>query len=86
LQICRVIKKVDRAVTEVYGTCSYLLLQKNGVEVGQSVPHVHVHYIPWQKGDDSIMKFFMRMFQSKMHIISAQEMKENVEKLQAAIN
>jgi len=85
LQIYRTIQKVDRAVTYVYGTCSYLLLQKNGAEVGQSVPHMHVHYIPRQKGDGSIMKFIMRMFQSKMHILPAEEMKKNVEKLQEAL-
>ena len=48
-QMGKVIKKVDRAVTEVFSTSSYLLLQKNGIEVGQSVPHVHVHYIPGKK-------------------------------------
>lgn len=85
LQICHTIKKIDRAVTHVYETSSYLLLQKNGVEVGQTVPHVHVHYIPRKKGDDSIMKFLLRMFQSKLQILSAEEMRENVEKLQAAM-
>lgn len=85
LQICRVIKKVDRAVAQVYGTCSYLLLQKNGVEVGQTVPHVHVHYIPRQKGEDSVTQFFVRMLQSKLRTLSAEEMKENVAKLQAAM-
>ena len=85
LQIFRVIKKVDRGVAQVYGTCSYLLLQKNGEEVGQTVAHVHVHYIPRQKGESSIIQFFIRMFQSKMSTLSAEEMRENVEKLQAAM-
>ncbi len=33
-QIGRVIKKVNQAVMKVFGTSSYLLLQKNGLEVG----------------------------------------------------
>lgn len=43
-EIGRVIKKVNQAVEKVFQTSSYLLLQKNGREVGQT-PHVHVHYI-----------------------------------------
>jgi diadenosine tetraphosphate (Ap4A) HIT family hydrolase len=37
-------------------------LQKNGQEVGQTVPHVHFHYIPRMKGDDSTITFLFRMF------------------------
>lgn len=40
------IKKVHQAHQRVYGNCAYFLLQKNGREVGQTVPHVHFHYIP----------------------------------------
>lgn len=61
-QIGRVIKKINQAVEKVFGTSSYLLLQKNGLEVGQSVPHVHFHYIPRKKGDDSTLKFLAKMY------------------------
>lgn len=58
----RAIKKVNRAVEEVFHTSAYLLLQKNGAEVGQTVPHVHFHYIPRQAGDDSTLAFLFHMF------------------------
>lgn len=44
--IGEMIKKVDLAVRNAYGNTDYLLLQKNGTSAGQSVPHVHFHYIP----------------------------------------
>jgi len=86
-QIGRVIKKVDQAAKKVFKTSSYLLLQKNGLEVGQTVPHVHFHYIPRKKGDDSTLKFFAKMYLANiknpiptedMKIIVA-EMKEMME-------
>lgn len=40
------IKKVDLAVKKVFGTGDYILIQKNGKEAGQTVPHVHFHYLP----------------------------------------
>lgn len=85
-QIGRVIKKVNQAVMKVYETSSYLLLQKNGLEVGQSVPHVHFHYVPRKTGDDSIIQFIIKMFIANVKKpISQDEMHENVEKLRQAI-
>ncbi len=40
------IKEVDLIVRRAFGNTDYLLLQKNGRGVGQSVPHVHFHYLP----------------------------------------
>lgn len=86
-EIGRVIKKVNLAVEKVYGTSSYLLLQKNGKEVGQSVPHVHFHYIPRKGGDDSGLIFVLRMFIANVKKpISQNEICENVEKLKKAIS
>lgn len=79
-QLYQTIKKVDQAVAQVFETSAYLLLQKNGTEVGQSVPHIHMHYIPRQEGDDSVVKFIMRLFIPKTPL-SPQEMQQNVEKL-----
>ncbi len=81
-RIYQVIKKVNLAAEEVFTTSSYLLLQKNGHEVGQTVPHVHFHYIPRQAGDDSAFKFMMRMvIANTQRPISAEEMAANVEKM-----
>ena len=85
-QMGRAIKKVDLAVTRVFGTSSYLLLQKNGIEVGQSVPHVHVHYIPRKKGDSSTFGFLVKMFLANAKKpISSDQMQENVDKLKKAV-
>jgi diadenosine tetraphosphate (Ap4A) HIT family hydrolase len=40
---------------------SYLLLQKNGKEVGQSVDHLHFHYIPRDKKEKSVLKLAFEM-------------------------
>lgn len=62
VQMQETIKKVHKAASEVFGTHSYLLLQKNGEEVGQSVPHVHFHYIPRKTGETSRLTFMAAMF------------------------
>lgn len=78
--------KVNQAVSKVFGTTAYLILQKNGREVGQSVPHVHFHYIPRKENDSSALKFFFYFYFSNFkNPISKEEMKANVEKLKAAI-
>jgi histidine triad (HIT) family protein len=85
-QIGRVIKKINNAVEKVFGTSTYLLLQKNGREAGQSVPHVHFHYIPRQTGDRSFIKFMLKMyFVNKWKPISQEEMQGNLEKMRKAI-
>jgi len=85
LQIGRVIKKVDQAVKKIFKTSSYFLLQKNDLEV-QSVPHVHVHYLPREASESSLLKIFFNMLMSGIQKpISASEMKEVVEKLKNAI-
>ncbi|CDR34931.1 HIT family protein [Criblamydia sequanensis] len=60
-RIGALIKKVDKAVKSNYHTASYVLLQKNGYEAGQSVPHVHFHYIPREKGASSSLEFIISM-------------------------
>jgi len=51
------IKKINRAIQQVNGPSSYLILQKNGPEVGQTVPHVHVHYIPKKVTNNKLTLF-----------------------------
>jgi diadenosine tetraphosphate (Ap4A) HIT family hydrolase len=86
VQIANVIKKVNRAVETVFGTSSYLILQKNGKEVGQQVPHIHFHYIPRKTGDDSTLKFYYRMYLSTLGSpLDASEMYDIVEKLKAVM-
>lgn len=84
--IGRVIKKVHHAASKVFNTSSYLILQKNGLEVGQSVPHVHFHYIPRKKGDDGTLKILVKMYMLKWHTpLSATEMQPLVDKMKEAM-
>ena len=45
-EISEATKKINSAVRYAFGYQDYLLIQKNGVRAGQSVPHVHFHYLP----------------------------------------
>lgn len=45
-EISEAIKKIDGAVRNSFGYQDYVLLQKNGAMAGQTVPHVHFHYLP----------------------------------------
>lgn len=84
--ISRGIKKVDQAVSKVFGTSSYLLLQKNGVETGQTVPHVHFHYMPRKAGDTSTLKFLINMYIANLKKpMAPSEMKEVCEKMKEAL-
>lgn len=86
-QIGLVIKKVNIAAEKVFNTSAYLLLQKNGKEVGQTVPHVHVHYVPRKKGDDSSLEFIFKMYLSVIKSpISSAAMQEIVGKMKEAID
>jgi diadenosine tetraphosphate (Ap4A) HIT family hydrolase len=66
------------AAQKVFGTSSYLLLQKNGYEVGQTVPHVHFHYIPRKAGDSSTLVFLFKMFLANAKSPISPEEMENV--------
>ena len=86
LHIMRAIKKVNVAAEKTYKVSSYLILQKNGHEVGQTVPHVHFHYIPRKSCDDSIIKFFYKMFTSQIKKpLTKEKIKIEVRKLKENI-
>ena len=42
----RALPRICRAVKKVTGATAYNVLQNNGAEASQSVPHVHFHVIP----------------------------------------
>lgn len=45
------VRIVSRTLERVYQASSLNVAVQDGVDAGQSVPHVHVHVIPRQKGD-----------------------------------
>ena len=86
-QMCEVVKKINKASQIAFNSSSYLLLQKNGIEVGQSVPHVHIHYVPRKEGDSSAFKFILKMFiVNFLPPMTSEQLKNPVEKMKHAIN
>ena len=45
------VQRVGRVVERVYGASSLNIAIQDGVDAGQSVPHVHTHVIPRRKAD-----------------------------------
>lgn len=87
LAISGLIKQVNLAARKAFSTSPYLLLQKNGKEVGQSVPHLHFHYIPRKAGDSSIFLFVVKMWLSDIKKpISSKEMQKAVSQMQKAMS
>lgn len=73
-----VLEKVDPILRKLAQAGGSLILEKNGPEAGQSVPHVHIHYLPrsQKQGQVSfILSFFMRPW---LKPLSATEMQEKV--------
>ena len=82
LQMSLGIKRVHERVKKVFETSSYLLVQKNGKEVGQSVPHVHFHYIPRKLEEDSLVYFAIKSVLAQIKgPLSPEEMEKIVENL-----
>ncbi len=60
-KIFELIKKTNFAMQKILGCESYIILQKNGKDVGQTVLHIHFHYIP-NKKNGSRFNYFLKFF------------------------
>ncbi len=86
LKIHEVIQKVHLASKKVFHTTSYLVHQKNGKEVGQSVPHVHFHVIGRCPNDSSSIKFALQMLVAFVKPpLSQEQMSKTSAKMEEAI-
>lgn len=87
VHIHRAIQKVHACAVSLFGTTSYLLHQKNGEEVGQSVPHVHFHYIGKKPGDSSFLGFLWNILLAYVRrSLSQEQLKEKSGMLKEAMH
>jgi len=86
VQMQDTLHKVNQMSQKVFGTYPYFIHQKNGVEVGQSVPHVHFHYIGKQEQDSSTLKFVYHLIRSQLAApLSKEQLQEMTHLLKASI-
>jgi histidine triad (HIT) family protein len=78
LSIHHTVQKTHAAAQKLLGTKSYLLLQKNGKEVGQTVPHIHIHYIPQKDGAHPLALIWGFMMNPFRRPLSEEVMREKV--------
>ncbi len=82
----KLIKKINTAVSKAYGTDAYLLLQKNGLAMGQTVPHIHFHYIPRKDNGHFPFTLLLKLLWPNLtRKISPNEMRQNIEKIKHAL-
>ena len=81
LAINFLIKKTQMAASKALGKNSYLILQKNGRSVGQSIPHVHFHLIPRKEGDSPSLGFLLKFFVSSYFSPLSKEEMERITQL-----
>jgi diadenosine tetraphosphate (Ap4A) HIT family hydrolase len=85
-EIGQTIQKVDRAIKKIYGNTGSLILQKNGKEAGQSVPHVHFHYYPRNESDGQAWFIYRILKASWEAPMRLEEQIETVAKCKAALH
>jgi len=79
--IFNLIKKTNLAVQKILDTKSYIIIQKNGKEVGQSVFHVHFHYIPRNENGSNfefLTRFLVYPFKRKIDSNEMQNIKDTI--------
>ena len=82
LEFAETVSKVTNAFKEVLGTDQYILLEKNGKAAGQSVNHLHFHFIPITSTTSRWIgqtKIFFRIMWGASPL-SEEELKEEVER------
>ena len=86
LRVHQVIKKVHHASKTVFNAHSYVIYQKNGQEVGQTVPHLHFHYVPRPPGEDSILSLIFHLSPANLKkTLSSPQMADSTKKMNLQI-
>ena len=81
VEIKEIIRKIDRVSQKMYGSTGYLLLEKNGREAGQEVPHVHFHYMPRSQNQSHLMFALKILLRAYFKPTPIEEMRKEAELL-----
>jgi histidine triad (HIT) family protein len=83
--IGELIKTTNAKVQHVFQTSAYLIMQRNGPQVGQKIFHVHFHYLPRKEQQLSYLTLQLLMMYSNLSKpISEEKSMTIVEKLRKA--
>lgn len=85
LQMSLIVRKTHAATETLMGPCDYLLLQKNGPSVGQSIPHVHIHYIPRMQSQKSVLGLTLHFAWPFHFKLSKEQLAKKVQEMKQAI-
>ncbi|MDE3046492.1 MAG: HIT family protein [Verrucomicrobiota bacterium] len=79
--------EMGELIKKIYHTQpgEYLLLQKNGASAGQTVPHVHIHYLPRRPGMGHVHFCARLLLQSQLKPLSEKELEKVVEEGRALL-
>lgn len=86
LEISYLIKRTHEATEAILGPCDYIILQKNGASVGQTVPHVHWHYLPRLQGQKSVLRFAINFIHPFHRRLSDHQMAERRQQMQHTLD
>jgi len=75
-EIFDLINKTHLAMQKIIAVKSYMILQKNGKDVGQTVKHLHFHYIPNKKNGSNFSFLFNFVMYPFMQKINKKEMNQ----------
>ncbi|MCH9633408.1 MAG: hypothetical protein S4CHLAM7_01330 [Chlamydiae bacterium] len=82
LAVHEAISNLFRATFKSYESTGYDIFQKNGKEAGQSVPHVHVHFLPRKENDYWDIGLYLRLFSAQFQsTLSKEQLQEEVANL-----
>lgn len=71
------LKQAHRAAQKAFDVDNYVIIQNNGNTIGQTVPHIHFHYIPRKRGETSMIAWHLQFIK---HIFTSPLSDKDLEK------